>query len=151
MAHPPSLPPPESPDPQDFQFLEAEDAVQPLDQAALDAFEQFPDPPPPPSPWPGRMVGLLLLGLSLGGWRMWQGHWDPRCDRAYAPCIPSPPPVLTCDQVPVQNFRVYGPHHHDKPWGLRQFDPHGFDPDEDGYGCESGGPLAHRRIPTLNE
>ncbi|MGA1355466.1 MAG: hypothetical protein ACO35Q_02150 [Prochlorothrix sp.] len=126
----------------DLAALDLGDAVQPLNQAELDAFEQFPDLPPSRQGWWLGGLGLVLLGLGLGGWRLWHGHWDPRCDRAYALCIPSPPPSLTCDQVPAQNFRVYLPDRPDKPWGLRQFDPHGFDLDGDGYGCEEGGPLA---------
>ncbi|MGA1625272.1 MAG: hypothetical protein ACO4AJ_06550 [Prochlorothrix sp.] len=111
------------------------------DAADFEAFAQFPALPPP-NPWPQRITSLLLVGLSVGGWRMWQGHWDPRCDRAYAICVPSPPPSLSCEQVPAQDFRVYLPHHRDKPWGLHRYDPHGFDPDGDGYGCEAGGPIA---------
>lgn len=41
-------------------------------------------------------------------------------------CVPPPPPDLSCGDVGVQNFPVTPP------------DPHGFDRDEDGIGCESG-------------
>ncbi|HEY6755797.1 MAG TPA: PKD domain-containing protein, partial [Nitrososphaera sp.] len=49
------------------------------------------------------------------------------CDPSYPNvCIPSPPPNLTCDDEGVpENFEV-----------LSQ-DPHGFDADNDGIGCES--------------
>ena len=49
------------------------------------------------------------------------------CDAAYPTvCIPPPPPDLDCPQVlPLVNFRVLPP------------DPHGFDMDSDGIGCES--------------
>jgi len=40
-------------------------------------------------------------------------------------CIPSPPPYLNCDQISRKNFRVFPP------------DPHGFDADNDGRGCET--------------
>jgi micrococcal nuclease len=40
-------------------------------------------------------------------------------------CIPPPPPDLDCADVPYQNFEVLPP------------DPHGFDGDDDGIGCES--------------
>jgi uncharacterized repeat protein (TIGR01451 family) len=40
-------------------------------------------------------------------------------------CIPPPPPDLDCDDVPHTNFRVRGS------------DPHGFDGDNDGRGCET--------------
>jgi len=42
-------------------------------------------------------------------------------------CIPPPPPNLNCDDVEDTNFEVVGS------------DPHGFDGDNDGIGCESGG------------
>ena len=40
-------------------------------------------------------------------------------------CIPPPPPDLNCDDVPWTNFRVLPP------------DPHGFDGNNNGIGCES--------------
>jgi PKD repeat protein len=50
------------------------------------------------------------------------------CDPSYPDvCISSPPPNLNCDDVGVpENFEVSPP------------DPHGFDADNDGIGCESG-------------
>jgi hypothetical protein len=48
------------------------------------------------------------------------------CDPSYpGVCIPPPPPDLDCDQVPFTNFAVRPP------------DPHGFDGDGDGVGCET--------------
>jgi hypothetical protein len=48
------------------------------------------------------------------------------CDSSYpGMCIPPPPPNLTCDDVGARNFEVVSP------------DPHGFDGDNDGIGCES--------------
>ena len=48
-----------------------------------------------------------------------------RCDPSYpGVCIPSPPPDLDCRDVPYRNFRVVGA------------DPHRFDGDADGRGCE---------------
>ncbi|MFQ5838789.1 MAG: thermonuclease family protein [Thermoplasmata archaeon] len=48
------------------------------------------------------------------------------CDPAYPDvCIPSPPPDLDCADIPYRNFRVLPP------------DPHRFDGDGDGIGCES--------------
>lgn len=48
------------------------------------------------------------------------------CDPAYPDvCIPSPPPDLDCPDVPFRRFTVNPP------------DPHGFDGDHDGIGCES--------------
>lgn len=40
-------------------------------------------------------------------------------------CIPYPPPDLDCGDIPYRRFRVLPP------------DPHGFDGDNDGIGCES--------------
>jgi hypothetical protein len=48
------------------------------------------------------------------------------CSPAYPDfCIPPPPPDLDCDDINGQNFTVLAP------------DPHGFDSDGDGVGCES--------------
>jgi hypothetical protein len=48
------------------------------------------------------------------------------CDPAYPTvCIPSPPPDLDCKDIPYKNFKVLPP------------DPHRFDSDHDGIGCES--------------
>jgi len=48
------------------------------------------------------------------------------CDPSYPDvCIPSPPPDLDCGDVSEKNFKVKGS------------DPHGFDRDNDGIGCES--------------
>ena len=51
------------------------------------------------------------------------------CDRVSYPdpdiCIPPYPPDLNCPDIPYKNFRVTGA------------DPHGFDRDKDGIGCES--------------
>jgi len=47
------------------------------------------------------------------------------CDPSYPDiCIPSPPPKLTCKDIDYRNFRVTGS------------DPHGFDGNNDGWGCE---------------
>ena len=48
------------------------------------------------------------------------------CDSSYPNlCIPPPPPILACDDVEATNFEVQSP------------DPHGFDVDNDGIGCET--------------
>ena len=54
---------------------------------------------------------------------------DPRagCDPSYPTiCLPPPPPDLNCGDIPYRRFQVLAP------------DPHGFDRDKDGIGCESG-------------
>lgn len=48
------------------------------------------------------------------------------CDPSYPDfCIPSPPPDLDCKDIPQKRFKVLSP------------DPHRFDGDKDGIGCES--------------
>jgi hypothetical protein len=48
------------------------------------------------------------------------------CDSAYPDvCIPPPPPDLDCGEILYRDFRVLPP------------DPHGFDGNNDGIGCES--------------
>lgn len=67
-----------------------------------------PPPPPPPSPEPTQPP-------PSGG-----------CDPSYPTvCIAPPPPDLDCGDVPYRRFTV------------RQPDPHDFDRDRDGIGCES--------------
>ena len=48
-----------------------------------------------------------------------------KCDPSYPDvCIPPPPPDLDCSDIPYRRFRVLPP------------DPHGFDRNRDGIGCE---------------
>ena len=48
------------------------------------------------------------------------------CHPAYPEvCIPPPPPDLDCGEIQHRRFQVLAP------------DPHGFDRDQDGVGCES--------------
>jgi hypothetical protein len=50
---------------------------------------------------------------------------DSECDPSYPDnCISPPPPILTCDDISFRKFEVVGT------------DPHGFDGDKDGIGCE---------------
>ena len=49
-----------------------------------------------------------------------------QCDPSYPDiCIAPPPPDLNCNDISETNFKVLPP------------DPHGFDRDRDGVGCES--------------
>ena len=51
---------------------------------------------------------------------------EPSCDPSYPDVCITPYPVdLDCDEISYSNFRVIGS------------DPHGFDRDNDGIGCES--------------
>lgn len=68
--------------------------------------EPNPEPPPEPPPPP-------------------EPEPEPACDPSYPDvCIPPPPPDLDCPDIPHRNFRVIGA------------DPHRFDGDNDGIGCE---------------
>jgi micrococcal nuclease len=54
------------------------------------------------------------------------GHRPSQCDAAYPTvCIPPPPPDLDCSDIHYRHFKVLPP------------DPHRFDGDHDGIGCES--------------
>jgi hypothetical protein len=65
-------------------------------------------PPPPPPPPPS------------GG----------KCAASYPTvCIPPPPPDLDCGDIAFRNFRVR--------WDVADPDPHRFDGNRDGVGCES--------------
>jgi hypothetical protein len=51
---------------------------------------------------------------------------EENCDPSYPDiCIASPPPDLNCDDVSFKDIKVVGD------------DPHGFDREGDGIGCES--------------
>ncbi|GBD09227.1 hypothetical protein HRbin22_01476 [Candidatus Thermoflexus japonica] len=66
-----------------------------------------------PAPTPTPMVALPPPGGN--------------CHPAYPTvCIPPPPPDLDCGDIPYRNFPV------DHRYG----DPHRFDGDKDGIGCE---------------
>jgi micrococcal nuclease len=53
------------------------------------------------------------------------GSESRKCDPAYPTvCVPPPPPDLDCKDIPFRGFKVLPP------------DPHGFDRDGDGVGCE---------------
>jgi len=70
---------------------------------------------------------LVLIGaiVALSFWVMAPVIAQSNCDRAYPDvCIPSPPPDLNCKDVSYRNFKVLQP------------DPHRFDRDKDGVGCE---------------
>ena len=72
-----------------------------------------------------RLFWLAAAGLvlTLGAPRVEREEVE--CDPSYPGiCIPPPPPDLDCADVPQKSFRVIGD------------DPHGFDADSDGVGCE---------------
>jgi len=83
------------------------DAAQP---GAVPSSAAAPQPAPSPPPRPPEATGAPA------------GN----CDPAYPDvCIPPPPPDLDCGDIPYRNVRVLPP------------DPHRFDRDKDGIGCES--------------
>jgi hypothetical protein len=54
----------------------------------------------------------------------------PNCAPSYPThCIPPPPPTLNCDDIPWTNFTV--------KWNVPEPDPHGFDGNHNGIGCEA--------------
>ena len=64
----------------------------------------------------------ILLLAACGG-----ESTKEKCDPAYPTvCISPPPPDLDCNEISYRRFKVLSP------------DPHGFDRDGDGIGCESG-------------
>ncbi len=71
-----------------------------------------PPPKPPPTPTPKPKPAPTATP-------------QPNCDPSYPTvCIPPPPPDLDCPDIPHRNFIVRPP------------DPHRFDGDKDGIGCE---------------
>jgi len=70
-------------------------------------------------------AGLLLLLGGVSGWMMLPTVAQENCSSAYPDvCIPPPPPDLDCGDIEHRQFRVLEP------------DPHRFDGDKDGIGCE---------------
>jgi hypothetical protein len=69
---------------------------------------------------------LACLGLVTLAAASTSGQRRSTCDRSYPDfCIPSPPPDLDCKDVRGK-----------KPFRVRQPDPHRFDLDRNGWGCE---------------
>lgn len=61
------------------------------------------------------------------------------CDPSYPDfCIASPPPDLDCKDIPYTNFRVLQP------------DPHHFDGDKDGIGCEKSSSSSTKQSTTTD-
>jgi hypothetical protein len=70
----------------------------------------------PSTPLPSSQPSSLVTETGQAG----------DCDPSYPDfCIPSPPPDLNCADMSQKRFTVSGS------------DPHGFDRDGDGVGCES--------------
>ena len=68
---------------------------------------------------------IVVSSITFVPFKSIQGQFDD-CDSSYPDvCIPSPPPDLDCTDISDKKFTVLSP------------DPHGFDRDGDGIGCES--------------
>src|SRR6478672_10025573 len=72
------------------------------------------------------IVALFVVGITTT--RVSMPAAAAPCDPSYPDvCIPSAPPKLNCADITFTNFKVLPP------------DPHGFDGDKDGIGCEDPG------------
>jgi hypothetical protein len=83
----------------------------------------------------GTPVQIVACNTGCSWYQLDSGKWiaawlvDSDCDSSYpGVCIAPAPPDLDCSDIPYRNFQVVGT------------DPHGFDGDEDGIGCEGSGP-----------
>jgi hypothetical protein len=77
-------------------------------------------------------VVLLALGLAADVPLMLAHSKPPEnCAPSYPEeyIPPPPPPDLDCKDIPYRNFRVL--------WNVPDPDPHHFDGDHDGIGCET--------------
>ena len=88
---------------------------------------------PPPTVSQDQMMQTLERVLEMGPQMQQQldnieklhPGTSTKCSPSYPEkCIPPPPPILACQDVGLKNFLVLPP------------DPHHFDPDKDGIGCE---------------
>ena len=71
----------------------------------------------------GSALGIILITTQSNSLL---ASTDENCDPSYPEvCIAPPPPDLNCDDVPYNNIQVVGS------------DPHGFDREGDGIGCEN--------------
>ena len=91
------------------------------------------DSPPIPTTVPPDMFQTLERVLETGPQLLQQldniekyhPNLSSNCSSAYPErCIPPPPPDLDCEDITQRNFLVLPP------------DPHKFDPDKNGIGCE---------------
>lgn len=68
-------------------------------------------------------LAVIVMVLAIGWGQATSAQ--SACDPAYPDfCIAPPPPDLDCKNIGQHNFRVFPP------------DPHHFDGDSDGIGCE---------------
>ena len=68
----------------------------------------------------------VLIGIEVYPQAQEQTQSEISCDPSYPDvCIPPYPPDLDCGEISFKNFKVLPP------------DPHRFDGDKDGIGCQS--------------
>jgi uncharacterized repeat protein (TIGR01451 family) len=84
--------------------------------------------------WSGACSGTGLCTVTMDAARSVTATFNTssggNCAASYPTvCIPPPPPDLDCNQVPYRNFTVL--------WNVPNPDPHHFDGDHDGIGCET--------------
>ena len=75
----------------------------------------------------GSLTFLLIIATTVSVAQQPTQNCDPAYPRDLAGnkiCIPSPPPDLNCKDISYRRFVVLPP------------DPHNFDTDKDGIGCE---------------
>ncbi len=107
---------------QDFGSPLTPEPEQPLIKRAVDK-----EPEPPPIKQVEKEPAPSQPTTSQPSTVQSQPVSKPSCDPSYpAICIPPYPPDLDCGEIGYSNFRVVPP------------DPHGFDGDRDGTGCEVG-------------
>ena len=83
-------------------------------------------PPATPTPQPTFTPQLILQASNTAYIPVSGGDGTGNCDPSYPTvCIPPPPPDLDCPDIPYRRFQVLPP------------DPHDFDREGDGLGCES--------------
>ena len=83
--------------------------------------------PPLPPPTPPPVITKKPATTTKAKQPAVQPPPASNCDPSYPTvCIPSPPPDLNCGDIPFRRFKVLRP------------DPHNFDADRDGIGCETG-------------
>ncbi len=85
-----------------------------------------PSPTPVRSPTPKLVITSRAVNPIHPAFTPTPGSVSGNCDPSYPDvCIPPKPPDLDCKDIPFRHFRVLPP------------DPHNFDGNHDGWGCES--------------
>lgn len=103
-----------------YQEAQQQAQIEKETQAVMDLIEKVADEPAPTIQPPPVVEQKTTPPKST------PEPQQPSCDPHYPEfCIPLYPPDLDCGEIQYANFKVLQP------------DPHGFDRDKDGIGCES--------------